>query len=204
MIPPKPVDDNSAERPEPRAELTAQAAPLPPDEAERLAALQQTSVLDTPFESVYDDLTHLAATLCEVPIALISLVDESRQWFKSSIGLRASETPREQAFCAHAILSPDDLMEVPDASQDPRFAGNPLVTGSPHIRFYAGSPILSEEGLPLGTLCVIDRQPRQLTPMQQASLRALARVTSELLRLRRQALHHIGQTLESLRTESFR
>lgn len=182
----------------------AQAAPLPPNEAERLAALQETGVLDTVGESVYDDLTHLAAALCDMPIALISLIDGQRQWFKSRVGLRMSETPREQAFCAYAILSPDALMEVPDALQDPRFADNPLVTGLPHIRFYAGSPILSEEGLPLGTLCVIDRKPRQLTPVQQASLRALARVTSELLRLRRQTLNQIGQTLGNLKTESFR
>jgi len=161
-------------------------AALPVDELQRLEALRETAVLDTAPEQTYDDLTALAAHICGTPIALISLVDRDRQWFKSRVGLAATETPRELAFCAHALLYPDELFEVEDASRDMRFAGNPLVTDKPDIRFYAGSPLLSEEGHALGTLCVIDRKPRQLDEHQRASLRTIGRLASELLRNRRQ------------------
>jgi signal transduction histidine kinase len=174
------------------------AAPPPEREAARLAALHESAVLDTTAEPIYDDLTALAAQICGTPIALISLVDADRQWFKSRVGLEVPKTPRELAFCAHAILAPTDLFEVEDASRDPRFAGNPLVTGAPDIRFYAGSPVLSEEGLPLGTLCVIDRAPRQLTDSQRTALRAVGRLASELLRDRRRdvRLAQLQQELE--------
>ena len=160
-------------------------APLPPNEAERLAALRETAILDTPPERPFDDLTALAATLCDTPIALVSLIDADRQWFKSRVGLDDSQTPRDTAFCAHALLEPGQILEVPDATADTRFASNPLVASDPRIRFYAGAPILSSEGLPLGTLCVIDRKPGRLTGRQREVLQALARTASELLAARR-------------------
>src|SRR6185295_4780100 len=141
------------------------AAPVPPHESERLGALQRYEVLDTEPEQRFDDLTLLASHICETPIALITLVDAERQWFKSRVGLTTTQTPRAISFCGHAILK-DDVMVVPDVSADPRFADNPLVTGEPHARFYAGAPLVSPGGQALGTLCVIDRVPRDLTPGQ--------------------------------------
>ncbi len=160
------------------------AAPLPANERERLAALARYRILDTPAEQAYDDFTQLAAQICDVPIALISLIDKDRQWFKSWLGLDSPETPREQAFFAHAIID-NQMLIVPDARADARFAANPLVTGSPNIRFYAGSPLVTDEGYGLGVLCVIDRQPRDLTAAQQASLQALSRQLMTQLELRR-------------------
>ena len=133
-------------------------APLPTNEAERLAALKEYHVLDSETEQSYDDITALAAHICEAPIAMVSLVDETRQWFKSRVGLEQQQTPREVAFCAHAILQSKPFI-VRDATKDRRFADSALVTGEPHIRFYAGIPLTNPEGLALGTLCVIDQQP---------------------------------------------
>lgn len=173
-------------------------APLPRSEAERIKALLDYELLDTPPEPQFDDLTALASNICETPIALISLVDSNRQWFKSAVGLAAKETSRKIAFCSHAILQ-QRLFEIEDARQDERFADNPLVTGDPQIRFYAGAPLETATGHRLGTLCVIDRSPRALSSQQQEALRALARQAVALMELRR----HIGQRehlLNELRT----
>ena len=160
--------------------------PIPTNDVARVAALRALGVLDTPPEPDYDDLTRLAAQICQVPIALISLVDADRQWFKARVGLDATETPRELSFCAHAIVEPqNDVFVVPDASADPRFAANALVTGAPHIRFYAGTPLVTHDGWALGTLCVIDREPRQLTPDQLHALTTLRRHIIDALELRR-------------------
>jgi PAS domain S-box-containing protein len=162
-------------------------APLPEHEPERLAVLHGLDILDTPPEVAYDELSALAAYICQTPIALISLVDADRQWFKSHFGWSAGETPRDVAFCAHAILEPD-LLVVPDASADERFAQNPLVTAPPNIRFYAGAPLVTAEGHALGTLCVLDHQPRQLNEEQARALRALSHQVVAQLRLGEQLL----------------
>ena len=133
-----------------------QSPDFPPDEAFRLRTLTSLSILDTPAEERFDRLTRLAQRLFNVPIALVSLIDSNRQWFKSCQGLDVRETPRDVSFCAHAILG-NDLLVVPDAAADARFADNPLVTGEPFIRFYAGCPLKAPNGSLLGTLCVIDR-----------------------------------------------
>jgi GAF domain-containing protein len=161
---------------------------LPSNEAERLAALKEYHILDTGTEQSYDDITALAAHICKVPIAMISLVDEVRQWFKSRLGVEQQQTPRAVAFCAHAILQNGPFI-VRDAAKDQRFAGSALVTGEPHIRFYAGIPLINPEGLALGTLCVVDHQPRRLSSAQRTALQALSRQVMALLELRRVSTH---------------
>ena len=149
--------------------------PVPANEAERLRTLRAYKILDTKPEERFDELTRLAALICGVPISLISLIDTDRQWFKSRFGLDVQETPRAQAFCTHAIMQPE-MFVVPDASQDERFAQNPLVTGDLHIRFYAGAPLAARDGHVLGTLCVIDREPHTLTLAQTEALKILSRL----------------------------
>lgn len=153
-------------------------------EADRLAELKRLAILDSSEEQAFDDITRMAADLCGTPIALITLVDDKRQWFKSRVGLQATETPREMAFCAHAIQTPDVPFVVRDASQDARFVANPLVTGDPNIRFYAGAPLRSSNGQALGTVCVIDRTPRDVTPEQLEQLQFMAQQVIALLEAR--------------------
>jgi signal transduction histidine kinase/CheY-like chemotaxis protein len=155
----------------------------PDDEEARLRALLSFGILDTDPEQAYDDLVLIASTICKTPIALVSLVDGQRQWFKARVGLEARETPRSLAFCSHAILQ-EETFVVRDASQDERFHDNPLVTRSPDIRFYAGHPIVTGTGHRIGTLCVIDTVPRDLTPEQLSALQALSRQVGQLLELR--------------------
>ena len=163
-------------------------APLPSDEAERLAALGSYQVLDTESEQAFNDLVSLAARLTESPVSLITLLDKDRQWFKARHGLDLDQTPRDQAFCSHAILQPDEPFIVEDATKDPRFAGNPLVTGGPAIRAYLGMPIVNPEGHALGSLCVIDRKPRTFDAENIETVRTLARAVSVNLELRRALL----------------
>jgi PAS domain S-box-containing protein len=162
----------------------AAAAPLHEREAARLEALRSYAILDTSREPAFDDLARLAAHICGTPVALVSLVDAERQWFKAAVGTDVRETPREVSFCAHAILG-GDVMVVPDATADERFRGNPFVTAEPRIRFYAGAPLRTRDGLPLGTLCVMDKVARELTPEQTEALKALARQAMTQLELRR-------------------
>ncbi len=184
-------------------------APLPADETERLEELRQYQILDTGSEGEYDDLVQLASHICGTPIALISLVDAQRQFLKSRVGLDVTETPRDVAFCAHAILKPE-LMVVPDAIEDARFADNPLVTSDPKIRFYAGAPLVTPAGHAMGTLCVIDRVPRKLNESQAQALQVLGKQVVTLLQLRRskaeaeRAVEAQGKLLERLRTEQER
>lgn len=150
------------------------------DEKARIAALYRYGILDTATEAIFDSVTAAASSICETPIALISLVDPERQWFKSRVGLDVSETPRDLAFCAHAIKDPDRLTEIRDACEDERFKDNPLVVGDPKIRFYAGQPLCTSDGFALGTLCVIDSQPKSLTPSQRETLKHLANMVMAL------------------------
>jgi len=160
------------------------APTLQKDDVGRVAALEKYAILDTEPEQTFDDLTQLASFICRTPIAFISLVDEKRQWFKSRVGITATETSRDIAFCSHAIQQ-TDLFIVPDALADDRFRDNPLVISEPHIRFYAGTPLINEDGYALGTLCVVDRFPRKLEPEQMDALRALSRLVLAQLELRR-------------------
>ncbi|HLY19808.1 MAG TPA: GAF domain-containing protein [Bryobacteraceae bacterium] len=158
--------------------------PIPLNEHTRLELLRQYDVLDTPAEAVFDEITGRAAEICKAPISLLSFVDRDRAWFKSAVGFDLRELPRENSFCAHAICQ-DELYVTPDMLADERFVHNPLVTQKPHLRFYAGMPLISPEGLALGTLCVLDRQPRELTAQQQDELKALAKGALLLLEIRR-------------------
>ena len=171
--------------------------PLPLNESARLTALRRYKILDTEPEEEFDHLTALASYICETPIALISLVDESRQWFKSAVGTVERQTSRDQAFCAHAILD-DQMMVVEDAASDVRFANNALVLGDPHIRFYAGAALSTPDGFKLGTLCVIDREPRQLDGRQLQALLQL-RTQAEALFTLRHTLHHLHEALDEVK-----
>ncbi len=168
--------------------LRCQKPPRPTNERERLAALREYRILDTGTEQVYDDITSLAAYICQVPMAMISLVDDSRQWFKSRMGIRQRQTSRDIAFCAHAICATDPLI-VRDATKDRRFSQNPLVCKAPHIRFYAGFPLINHDGYALGSLCAVDRKPHQLTEAQQKAMGGLARQVIAQMELRRVSSH---------------
>jgi hypothetical protein len=159
------------------------SVPRPSNETERLAALRRYQILDTRPEVSFDDFAALASTICETPIALMTLVDAERQWFKARIGIETAETSREHAFCSYTIMG-DEPMIVEDATVDERFANSSLVTSAPHIRFYAGAPLIDHEGNALGSLCVMDRRPRQLTAQQRTSLAILGRRVTEQIELR--------------------
>lgn len=174
------------------------SAPKPIAESARLNALASYRILDTSPEECFDDFTKLASRICETPISLISLIDKERQWFKSRVGLEAPETHRNLAFCAHAILDCDNLLEVPNACEDERFFDNPLVVGDPRIRFYAGTPLVNGEGFGLGTLCVIDREPRRLSETQKTSLAMLGRRVVAQLELKK-VTFSLAEALESIR-----
>lgn len=184
--------------------------PAPANEATRLAELKQTGLLDSMPEKEFDDLALLASQICGTPIALMTLLDSDRQWFKSRVAFEATETSRDVSFCAHAILRPGDTMVVPDATADPRFRDNPLVLSDPNIRFYAGTPLITDSGSALGTLCVIDRKPRTLSEEQEQALRALGRQAISLVDLRRKRAeleeeHRLrGQLLQTLHVEKKR
>jgi len=154
-------------------------------EEDRIKALNEYAILDTLPEQTYDDITALASQICQTPIALITLIDEKRQWFKSNHGLPLRETPREFSFCAHSLAKPDEPLVVTDSREDERFMNNPLVQANPHIIFYAGIPLVDVNGFPLGSLCVIDHKPKQLSPEQLTALRTLAKQVTNLLALKK-------------------
>jgi hypothetical protein len=161
-----------------------EAAPTPPNETERLAALHEYQILDTPPEEVFDDLTWLASFICQTPMALVTLIDRHRQWFKARVGLDMAESPRSESICAHAVLKPDRILEVPDAAKDRRFAGMPGIANGPCVRFYAGAPLVGARGHAVGTICVMDREPRTLSDDQRKALRILAEQAASQLELR--------------------
>ena len=163
------------------------------DEKARQLALNRLQVLDTPEEQAYDDITRLAADVCGTPIALISLSDSHRQWFKSRMGLQAREMPRENSFCAYALQIPHSMMIVPDTSSDERFVNHPLVTGGPKIRFYAGAPLLTGDGHMLGVLCVVDTTPRKLEARQLEHLQFMAQQVMVMLENRAVSRQQIYQ-----------
>jgi GAF domain-containing protein len=160
------------------------AVPIPPDEPQRLEALRRYDILDTPPERNFDAITLLAAHICDTPIALMVLIDQNRQWFKSQVGVGWRETPREFAVCAHTIMK-RKLLVVPDLSRDKRFAANPLVYAGPKFRFYAGAPLITPDNRALGTLCVVDKVRRTLTVSQKKDLISLSRLIMTELELRR-------------------
>ena len=177
------------------------SADLHPSECERLQTLLRYEILDTADDKAFDELTQLASSICQTPISLISLVDDHRQWFKSKVGIDAPETPKNIAFCSHAILQ-EKIFEVPNALDDQRFCDNPLVTGTPDIRFYAGAPLIAPNGLAIGTLCVIDSEAKTLNENQRQMLTALAKqVISQLeLRLRSHQLERMNRERDQLFT----
>ncbi len=154
--------------------------------------------MDTPAEDAFDDMTLLTSFICGTPVAVVTLLDMERQWFKSKVGLTSTETPIEQSFCLHAIQQ-EHVFLVPDALEDERFRENPLVVSEPKIRFYAGAPLVTPEGVPIGTLCAIDRVPRQFTELQKRSLSALARQIMALLDLRR-TMKQLGSALQEVKS----
>lgn len=180
-------------------------APHPENESERLKSLRELQILDSPREQQFDDLTRLIAHICDVPMAVISLVDEKRQWFKSTVGIDVCETGRDEAFCAHAILGDAPLI-VEDATKDERFIGNPLVTEGIKLRFYAGVPLSTHDGLHLGTMCILDTKPKKITEEEECALRTIANQTSLLLEQRRSEikLHSVQESLRASIEESNR
>ena len=178
-------------------------AAIPENELERQASLDLYQILDTLSEPEYDTITALAAFICGTPIALVSLIDHDRQWFKSHHGLAATETPRDIAFCAHAILNPEDVFIVGDAREDERFFDNPLTTGDPHVVFYAGAPLVTSDGKALGTLCVIDQKPNALSLEQMKALTALSDQVVTHMELRKKVieLEVIQQELQTKNLE---
>ena len=174
------------------------------EERNRLQALTDYNILDSLPEKDYDDITQLASEICQTPISLISLIDDSRQWFKSNHGLSVRETPREYAFCSHTIQNPSQVFVVPDSRQDERFAQNPLVTGDPNVIFYAGAPLIDSRGFGLGSLCVIDNTPRELNEKQISALQTLAKHVVNLIELRKadRAMKALQKALEDHLNES--
>ncbi len=168
---------------------TAELKPaIPADEEQRLEALRRYGTFGLLRESVFDDIARMAAFICRTPISLISLVDSNRQWFLSQSGIDACETSRDASFCAHALVG-TGMLVVEDAREDARFARNPWVTGEPFVRFYVGAPLLTPDGYALGTLCVVDHEPRRLTAEQKDALLSLSRLVMtqlELIRLKRE------------------
>jgi GAF domain-containing protein len=177
--------------------------PVPDNETNRLEALRGYEILDSLPEEDYDNITFLASQICGTPISLISLIDDRRQWFKSAVGLDVRETPKDFAFCAHTILTPEEPLIVPDSRKDIRFAGNPLVTGEPHVIFYAGVPLVDDSGYALGSLCVIDHHENSLNQGQISALKILARqvVTIMQIKKRNRSLQTIKTLLEERNRE---
>ncbi len=171
-------------------------ASKPANESQRLSAVYEYNILDSLPEKEYDDITKIAASISGMPIALITIIDNDRQWFKSKIGIDGMDTHRDHAFCAHAILKPEDMFIVPDTSKDDRFYDNPYVTGDPYIGFYAGVPLVNDGGLPLGTLCVLDSNPKEISVEQKETLKALARQVMCYFEIRKKNAQLARQKLE--------